>query len=83
MGLSNFISEFARLPIRGLEMKNVLENFAILLVGLLSIGVVYLIVQYNMIDDQSFIDELDTSAYTISVDAESNDTDLDDDADLD
>lgn len=83
MGLSSIISEFARLPIRGLEMKNVLENFAILLVGLLSIGVVYLIVQYNMIDDQNFIDELDTSAYTISVDAESNDTDLDDDADLD
>ena len=83
MGLSSFISEFARLPIRGLEMKNVLENFAILLVGLLSIGVVYLIVQYNMIDDQNFIDELDKSAYTISVDTESNDTDLDDDADLD
>ncbi len=64
-------------------MKNVLESFAILLVGLLSIGVVYLIVQYNMIDDQNFIDELDKSAYTISVDAESNDSDLDDDADLD
>ena len=64
-------------------MKNVLENFAILLVGLLSIGVVYLIVQYNMIDDQNFIDELDESAYTISVDAESDDSDLDEDADLD
>lgn len=64
-------------------MKNVLESFAILLVGLLSIGVVYLIVQYNMIDDKNYIDELDKSAYTISVDAESNDSDLDDDADLD
>jgi len=44
-------------------MKNLLESFAILLVGLLSIGIVYLIVQYNMIDDQNFIDPLDKTAY--------------------
>ena len=82
MGLRNFILEFARLPIRGLKMKNLLESFAILLVGLLSIGVVYLIVQYNMIDDQNFIDPLDKTAYEMPTDAElEDDDDLDDDED--
>jgi hypothetical protein len=63
-------------------MKNLLENFAILLVGLLSIGVVYLIVQYNMIDDQNFVDPLDKTAYEKPTDAElEEDDDLDDDED--
>lgn len=62
-------------------MKNLLESFAILLVGLLSIGVVYLIVQYNMIDDQNFVDPLDKTAYEMPTDAEleeADDLDLDD-----
>jgi len=33
-------------------MKNLLESFAVLLVGLLSLLIVYFIVQYNMIEDQ-------------------------------
>jgi len=62
-------------------MKNLLESFAILLVGLLSIGVVYLIVQYNSIDDQNFVDPLDKTAYEMPTDAEleeADDLDLDD-----
>lgn len=43
-------------------MKNLLESFAILLVGLLSLLIVYLIVQYNMIEDQ-MIEEIE---YTVS-----------------
>jgi hypothetical protein len=64
-------------------MKNLLESFAILLVGLLSIGVVYLIVQYNMIDDQNFVDPLDKTAYEMPTDAEleAEDDDLDDEED--
>jgi hypothetical protein len=68
-------------------MKNLLESFAILLVGVLSIGVVYLIVQYNMIDDQNFVDPLDKTAYEMPTDTEleeDDDLDLDDeDEDLD
>ena len=67
-------------------MKNVLESFAIFLVGLLSIGVVYLIVQYNSIDDKNFVDTLDKTAYEMPTDAEleeADDLDLDDDEDLD
>ena len=65
-------------------MKNLLESFAILLVGVLSVGVVYLIVQYNMIDDQDFVDPLDKTAYTMPTDAElEEDDDLDDDDDID
>ena len=66
-------------------MKNVLESFAIFLVGLLSIGVVYLIVQYNSIDDKNFVDPLDKTAYEMPTDAEleeADDLDLDDE-DLD
>ena len=37
-------------------MKNMLESFAILLVGILSLAVVYLIVQYNMIEEDSIDD---------------------------
>lgn len=43
-------------------MKNLLESFAVLLVGLLSLLIVYLIVQYNMIEDQ-VIAEID---YTVT-----------------
>ncbi len=64
-------------------MKNVLESFAILLVGVLSLGIVYFIVQYNMIDDQNFIEKLDESAYEMSEQSELDIDDLDDDADLD
>ncbi len=68
-------------------MKNMLESFAIFLVGVLSIGVVYLIVQYNMIDDKNYVDPLDKSAYEMPTDAELEaETDalnLDDEEDLD
>ncbi len=43
-------------------MKNLLESFAVLLVGLLSLLIVYLIVQYNMIEDQ-VIEDID---YTVT-----------------
>ncbi len=39
-------------------MKNKLESFAIMLVGLLSLLVVYFIVQYNLIDDSGMIDKI-------------------------
>lgn len=65
-------------------MKNLLESFAILLVGILSIAIVYLIVQYNMIDDKNFIDPLDKTAYEMPTDAELEEgDDLDEDDDLD
>lgn len=38
-------------------MKSLLENFAVLLVGLLSLALVYLIVQYNLIKDTT-LDEI-------------------------
>jgi len=64
-------------------MKNLLESFAILLVGLLSIGVVYLIVQYNTIDDENFVDPLDKTAYEMPTDTElEEDDDLDDEDDI-
>ena len=37
-------------------MKNILENLAVLFVGILSLTIVYLIVQYNMIGDESMED---------------------------
>ena len=37
-------------------MKNMLESFAIFLVGILSLAVVYLIVQYNMIEEDTIDD---------------------------
>jgi len=64
-------------------MKNVLESFAVLLVGVLSLGIVYFIVQYNMIDDQNFIEKLDKSAYEMSDQFDLDSDDIDDDADLD
>jgi len=39
-------------------MKNLLESFAIFLVGLLSVSIIYWIVQYNMIADEEMIDEI-------------------------
>ena len=64
-------------------MKNVLESFAVLLVGLFSLSVVYFTVQYNMIDDQNFIEKLGKSAYEVSDQFELGSDDIDDDADLD
>lgn len=40
-------------------MKNLFENFAILLVGLLSLATVFLIVQYNMIEDSDMIEDIE------------------------
>ena len=39
-------------------MKNLIESFAVLLVGILSALIIYLIVQYNMIEDDNFIEDL-------------------------
>jgi len=40
------------------KMKNLLESFAILLVGLLSVSIIYWIVQYSMIADEEMLDEI-------------------------
>jgi len=40
-------------------MKNLLESFAIFLVGLLSISIIYWIVQYSMIADEESTDEIE------------------------
>ncbi|PHS41719.1 MAG: hypothetical protein COB07_01345 [Sulfurovum sp.] len=39
-------------------MKNLLESFAILLVGLLTVSIIYWIVQYSMIADEEMMEEL-------------------------
>jgi len=39
-------------------MKNLMERFAILFVSILSLAIVFFIVQYNRIDDDSIMDEL-------------------------
>jgi len=39
-------------------MKNFLESLAIFLVGILSIGIVYLIIQYNMIQDENVLNDV-------------------------
>ena len=39
-------------------MKNLLESMAILFVGLLSLAIVFFIVQYNMIEDDSTVDDI-------------------------
>lgn len=63
-------------------MKNLLESFAILLVAVLTAGIIYLIVEYNMIDDQNLVETVDESAYTIEdVSGDDLDGDLDDDID--
>jgi len=63
-------------------MKNVLESVAILLVVILSAGIIYLIVEYNMIDDQNLVEAVDESAYTIEdVSSDDLDDDLDDELD--
>ncbi len=64
-------------------MKNVLESFAIFLVGLLSLGIVYFIVQYNMIDDKNIVETVNESAYTTPADTGANSDDIEDDSDLD
>jgi preprotein translocase subunit SecF len=40
------------------KMKNLLESFAILLVGLLSVSIIYWIVQYSMIADEDMTEEI-------------------------
>lgn len=40
-------------------MKNLFENLAILLVGLLSVAIVFWIVQYNMIEDSDMIEDIE------------------------
>ena len=67
-------------------MKNLLESFAIFLVAILSMGIIYLIIEYNSIDDKNFIDPLDKTAYEMPTEAELEEDDLDlddDDEDLD
>ncbi len=39
-------------------MKNLLESFAILLVGILSLAIVFFIVQYNLIKDDNIMEEI-------------------------
>ena len=82
MGAGNLIYGFWVTSIRGLKMKNVLESVAILLVVILSAGIIYLIVEYNMIDDQNLVEAVDESAYTIEdVSSDDLDDDLDDELD--
>lgn len=40
------------------KMKNLFESFAIFLVGLLSVSIIYWIVQYSMIADEEMLEEL-------------------------
>ena len=65
-------------------MKNLLESFAVLLVGLLSLLIVYFIVQYNMIEDQ-VIEDVDYTVTDTKDKAKDNDLDSleDDDEDID
>jgi|GEM_PF-1743336 len=39
-------------------MKNFLESLAIFLVGILSVGIIYLIIQYNMIQDENMLNDV-------------------------
>lgn len=39
-------------------MKNLLESLAIILVGFLSLAIVYLIIQYNMIEDEDVLNDI-------------------------
>ena len=66
------------------KMKNLLESFAVLLVGLLSLLIVYFIVQYNMIEDQ-VIEDVDYTVTDTKDKAKDNDLDSleDDDEDID
>jgi hypothetical protein len=74
-------------------MKNMIENFAITLIGLLSLGIVYLIVQYNMIEENSIDDmskvidankkenaKIKTSNYLNSLESYGDDADVKTDA---
>lgn len=40
------------------KMKNLFESFAIFLVGLLSVSIIYWIVQYSMIADEEMLEEI-------------------------
>lgn len=70
-------------------MKNLFESIAIFLVGLLSLAIVFLIVQYNMIEDENIIDDIvlpspkkkitekeKTDAYLSSLEGYGDDTDV-------
>ena len=70
-------------------MKNLLESFAVLLVGILSLAIVFFIVQYNMIKDDSIMEEITfeapekkvttkekTSSYLDSLEGYGDDTDV-------
>lgn len=48
-------------------MKNLLESVAILFVGLLSLAIVFLIVQYSLIEDDSIEDEINFAAAQMKV----------------
>ena len=59
-------------------MKNLLESFAILLVVILTAGIIYLIVEYNMIDDQNLVEPVNESEYSIEDVSDDLDDELDD-----
>ncbi|WP_309498811.1 hypothetical protein [Sulfurovum sp.] len=63
-------------------MKNVSEGFAVFLVGLLSLGIVYFIIQYSMIDDENIVTVVDESVYVTPADTGAQGDDIDDDIDL-
>ncbi len=63
-------------------MKNLLESFAVLIVGLLSLLIVYLIVQYNMIEEKAIAD-IDYTKVVQTQDKKAGDEIDDDDDDLD
>ena len=70
-------------------MKNLFESIAIFLVGLLSLAIVFFIVQYNMIEEENIIDDIvlpspkkkisdkeNTNAYLSSLEKYGDDTDV-------
>jgi len=70
-------------------MKNLLESFAILFVGILSLAIIFFIVKYNMIEDDSVMEEITsviakkkvtkkekTSSYLDSLEGYGDDTDV-------
>jgi hypothetical protein len=71
-------------------MKNLLENIAIFLVGLLSLSIVFFIVQYNLIEEDDSLEEIafavptkketskaKTSSYLSSLEGYGDDVDVD------
>gem|GEM_PF-1331783 len=81
MEIRNFMVGFLDYQIRGLKMKNLLESFAILLVVILSAGIIYLIVEYNMIDEKNLVEPVNESEYSIEDVSDDFDDELDDDFD--